>query len=95
MLFSLLRRWVWRSYHPLLGGLRSTKRMKIVVVVNDTTKDISKLVSILFFYFVMFLPVFRKSLLEKRYDDRCIKCVLRSHGYSHNLRLVMFIRGGN
>ena len=36
------------------------------------SKDINKLASILFFYFVMFLPVFRKSLLEKRYDWKLI-----------------------
>ena len=45
------------SQRPFLGGTRSTTRMKIVVIVDDTTKDISKLVSILFFYFIMFLPV--------------------------------------
>ena len=44
-------------HRPLLGGTRRNTRTKIFVVINDTTKDISKLVSILFFYFVMFLPV--------------------------------------
>ena len=60
------------SYIPLLGGMRSTTMTNIVVVVNNTTKDINKLVSILFFYFVIFFPVFRKSLLEKRYNCKCI-----------------------
>ena len=48
-----------------LGGTRITTRKKIVFVVNNNTKDISKLVTILFLYFFMFLPVLRISLLEK------------------------------
>ena len=62
------------SHHPLLGGTRSTTRMKIFFVVNETTKDISKLVSTLFSIFI-FLPVLRINLLEKRYNGRCIKCI--------------------
>ena len=38
-------------HYPLLGGTCSTMRTKIVVVVNYTTKDISKLVSILLLFF--------------------------------------------
>ena len=34
------------SYLPLLGGMCSTTRTRIVVAINNTTKDISKLVSI-------------------------------------------------
>lgn len=45
------------SHHPLLGGTCSTMSMNIVVFVNDTPKDVSKLVYILFFHFVMFLSV--------------------------------------
>ena len=57
------------SYLLLLGGMRSTTRTNIVVVVNNTTKDINKLASSLSFYFVMFFPVFPcfSLLFEKAY----------------------------
>ena len=41
-------------HRPLLGVTRSTMSTNIFAIVNDTTKDIIKIVSILCFYFVIF-----------------------------------------
>ena len=51
-------------HRPLLGGTRSTMRTNIVAIVNDTTKDIIKIFSILCFYFVIF-SCFDHDLIRK------------------------------